>query len=344
MSSLILEDGTPNRRHRKHLAQLLTKSTGIIRIATACVTERQLLSTATDREVRLLTSLAPMNVASGATSLESLNALLKMGVQCRALPPRSRFHAKVYIFGNSYAVVTSANLTNNGLDSNIEAGIETSGRETGSLVSWFDHLWKNAVTVTAPQLADLQRETSALRREFSNLKRSIKAKAKPTRTVTPNSTFSDSLEHLFQTAGRFFVCNTDRRQGDRTPTGGFVLEEEMHSRGFAAAWEDFKFPTHMEKVKRGDAIFMFAKGVGIVGIGVATGIYENIGPAQEGQVSDIHDTIEWRVPTQWLVWKDKSEAFRCKSPNRSLFTFWNVTESQYDGFRADVAAHFVGNE
>jgi len=341
MPSLILEDGTPNHRHRQHLLQLLAESTGVIRIATAYVTERRFLSTATDREVRLLTSLTPIDVASGATSLESLKALLQMGVQCRTLPPRPRLHAKVYIFGNSCGVVTSANLSSNGLDSNIEVGVETSCRKTGDLVVWFDQLWGLAVPVTVAQLSEMQRQTSALRHEFAKLKKRVNTESNPTRTIKKKTKFSDPVQHLFETSTRFFVCNTDRRQGDRTPTGGFVLEEEMHNRGFATAWEDFKFPTHMEKVEPGNAIFMYAKGVGIIGVGVAEGSCERLNPNQRSRLKPVSDAVEWRVPTRWLAWTDSDDAFPWKSSNR---TFWDVSDSKYKDFRDHVRTHFIGDE
>jgi hypothetical protein len=341
MQNLILEDGTADRRHRKHLVSLIAESTGVIRIATAYVTERQLLATTADREVRLLTSLTPIDVASGATSLESLNALIKSGVKCRQLPARPRLHAKVYIFGNSSAVVTSANLTTNGLDSNIEVGVETTDREAAHLVSWFDRLWELGSIVTVAQISEMQRVTSDLRREFTKLKQRAKSKLKANRTAKQKTALSDSLQRLFESSRRFFVCNTDRRQGDRTPTGGFVLEEEMHNRGFAAAWEDFKFPTHMELVEPGNAIFMFAKGVGIIGVGVAEGSCQKLGSKERGRLTHVHDTAEWRVPTRWLAWTDHNGAFAWKSPN---FTFWDVSDSQYDDFRGSVMAHFLADE
>jgi len=284
-----------------------------------------------------------MDVASGATSIESLVALIESGVQCRVLPQRPRLHAKVYIFGSSIAMVTSANLTRSALDSNIEVGVELQGKETMKLSAWFDQLWSIASTLTVKQLADVQSQTAALRREFMKLKQIAKRKTRDPRAHKAKVVLSDSLQQLLTNAPRFFVCNSDRVQGDRTPTGGFVLEEEMHNRGFATAWEDFRFPSHMEKVHPGDAIYMFAKGVGIIGIGMATGTYEKLVPGQDRRVSHVHETNEWRVPTQWLVWTDKAGAFQCKSPNRSLFTFWNVTESQYDDFRADVSTHFLGD-
>ena len=231
--TLLLEDGTPHRRHRKRLAELLANCDDTIRIASAYVTERQLLTGAPKRDVRLLTSLVPIDVASGATSLESLNSLIQMGVSCRSLPARPRLHAKVYIFGSSRAVVTSANFTGNALDSNIEAGVETTGAEAHKLAAWFDRLWHSARPITVKQLLELHRQTAKLRREFMKLKQKAKS-ASPLFTKS-GVVLTDSLQQLCATAKQFFDCNTDRREGTRTATGGFVLEEEMHNRGFAAA-------------------------------------------------------------------------------------------------------------
>ncbi|MBI5141654.1 MAG: phospholipase D family protein [Nitrospirae bacterium] len=341
MTNLILEDGSPNRRHRQRLSKLLNECTDTIRIASAYVTERQFLTTYPKHEVRLLTSLRPMDVASGATSIEALNALLQLGVKCRALPSRPRLHSKVYIFGTSSAVVTSANFTGNAFDSNIEAGLETSANEARQLAAWFDRLWEIASPITVDQLLELHNETSALRRDFMKLKQKLRAKARSSQKNNTKTALSDSLVNLFDSATRFFVCNTHRRNGVLTSTGGYHLEEEMHNQGFAVAWEDFKYPSHMKRVELGDAIFMFAKGVGIIGVGVAKAVCETLSSSQAGRLSYDYDSIEWRVPTRWLAWTDADGAFPWRSPN---CTFCDVTQSKYDEFRAGVMAHFLGDE
>jgi HKD family nuclease len=94
-----------------------------VRIASAYVTDSALLSGIKNRRVQLLTSLSLMDIVSGASSLESLALLISRGVQCRCVSGGPRLHAEVYIFGAESAVVTSANLTRNALDSNIEVGI-----------------------------------------------------------------------------------------------------------------------------------------------------------------------------------------------------------------------------
>ena len=122
--SLILEDGSPTRMHRKRLESLLTSTTGPVRIASAYVTDSDLLTKPAKRDRRLLVSLMAMDIASGATRLETIGTLIKSGVECRTLGERPRLHAKVYIFGASHAIVTSANLTGRAFDSNIEVGSE----------------------------------------------------------------------------------------------------------------------------------------------------------------------------------------------------------------------------
>lgn len=341
MTGLILEDGTPNRRHRDRLSQLLSECTDTVRISSPYVTERQLLTASPKHQVRLLTTLSPIDIAMGATSIESINALLELGVECRYLPPRPKLHAKVYIFGVSHALVTSANFTTSAFYSNVEAGVEITGENARSLAAWFDRLWKTASPITANLLADLQYQTSKLRREFAKLKAKAKSKTPALPTPKAKTELTDSLQHLFATATRCFVCNTDRREGTRTATGGFLLEEEMHNRGFAAAWENYKFPSHMELVEEGNVIFMFAKAVGIIGVGVATGPCETLTSSQPGRLTYVHTSIEWRIPTRWLAWTDANDAYRWKSPN---FTFWDVSESQYEDFRAGVMSHFLAEE
>jgi len=150
---------------------------------------------------------------------------------------------------------------------------------------------------------------------------------------------TNRLQDVLQMETRCFVCNTDRRQGSRTPTGGYVHEEAMHHRGFAAAWEKFRNSRRMQDVKAGDVIFMFAKGVGIIGVGVATGSAETLPPNRAGRLSNRHGTVEWRIPTRWLAWTtDDEDAYRWKSPNA---TFLDVNGSKYAELRNEVKEHFL---
>jgi hypothetical protein len=344
MDNLILEDGSPRRKHRQRLNDLLASTEGTLRIASAYVTDREFLIGRPNRERRLLISLLPMDVASGATSIETLGALIKSGVNCRSLSERPRFHAKVYIFGASRAVITSANLTGSAFDSNIEVGVEVNAESASQLALWFDALWEKAVPLTLEYLSELQKNTIALRDEFTKLKKKAKAKLQVAKNQKQSDGLSDTIMDLFANAKHYFVCNTDRRHGKRTDTGGYALEQEMFNRGFAAAWESFKFPSHMELVERGDAIFMFAKGIGIIGIGIAKGGCETLAINNPDRIHNFPNeekTPEWRVPVHWLEWTDEAGAFRwAEAPN---FTFWEVTDEPYKNFLENVKAHFLGN-
>jgi hypothetical protein len=338
--TLILEDGTNKRRHRQRLNTLATSSSNTVSVASAYVTDRDFFNLCKHCERRLLTSLNEMDIASGATSLESLRSILESGVAVRLLPAYPRFHAKTYIFGNWIAVVTSANLTRSALESNIEVGAELSGEKAEVLLKWFNRLWESATTLTLEQLTEIAANTDKLRREYvkfkSKAKRTLKIKSKS----LPKDVYTDSVSILLDSAERFFVINTNRRYDYKTSTHGFGLEEKMNELGLATAWENFKFPSHMEQVEAGDAIFAFAKGVGILGIGIATSKCEirDSTATDRLRVFDDDNKLEWRVPTKWLVWVDAPDALPYNAPN---FTFWNVTGHDYAELRHDVAEHFL---
>ncbi len=339
MAKVIAEHGH-DRQHRPRLCHLLKSSDDPVRIASAYVTDRELLLSTSGRNIRLVTSLAPMDIASGATSLETLGALIDAGVDCRFVPERPRFHAKVYVFGKESAVVTSANLTESALDSNIEVGVELAAQDVKALIEWYDRLWATAKPIRLPLLLDLRQKAAKLRREYARLKKKSSATLNLASKSQPVGPFSDDLARLFEEAGRFFVCNTDRRHGERTPTGGYLLEEEMYSRGYATAWESFKFPSHMEKVQPGDAIFMFAKKVGIIGVGRAKGKRETLQPGDPKRLYNgrYKRDVEWRVPVHWLDWRAEEHAHSYPSPN---FTFWEVSDDNYADLVEGVKEHFL---
>src|SRR5262249_24668012 len=83
-----------------------------------------------------------------------------------------RLHAKVYLFGDEVAVVTSANLTTSALGSNIEVGVQLTGSAVQELVVWFDTFWAKAGKFGLPEVSiwqQWQQETEALRQESDDL-------------------------------------------------------------------------------------------------------------------------------------------------------------------------------
>jgi hypothetical protein len=67
MPQLLAEFGD-ERLHRKRLSQLVDGIDSPVRIASAYVTDRGSLLQPTDRGIRLVTSLLPMDITSGAMS------------------------------------------------------------------------------------------------------------------------------------------------------------------------------------------------------------------------------------------------------------------------------------
>lgn len=310
MSYVIAEDGG-QRQHREWLSRMLNTTTGPVRIATAYITDRDLLFGARTQRVRILTSLYRMDIVSGATSLETLRCLIEAGVRCRCLSEGPRLHAKVYMFGKKYAVVTSANLTRNALDTNIEVGVQLAGKSVDELIAWFDKFWATARRLDLPELSRWEQGTWELRQEYERLR--MKARGKPTlpNEASPSLRSRGALRDLSEKASRTFVCNTNRRWSSDA-------EELMFRMGYAAVWEDFRYPSHMKRVEPNDAIFMFAKGVGIIGVGRAKAECEILKVGANNRIADGFDAAEWRIPVDWLAWvEDDADACPCRSQTQA---------------------------
>lgn len=341
MPELIAEDGGI-RQHQQRLQSLISNTKGIVRVASPYVTNSDLLIGAKNRKVYLLTTLSLMDIVSGSTTIDALQSLIKSGVECKNLKNYQKLHAKVYIFGNSNAVVTSANLTRNAFESNIEVGVKIEKDDVNQLKEWFDKFWDKADPIDIPQLTLLQQQTADLRRDYLKLKSKIKSKIPHVKDYLAPEVFPEDLHDLLNNASRFFVCNTDRRHGVRDSNGKYVLEQKMYSRGYATAWETFKFPSHMKQVQPGDVIFMFAKDVGIIGIGRARSTYEFLKEGHPDRIENFTDdnSPEWRVPVDWFDWRADKNAYPYKSQNA---TFWNVTDKKYSDLIKGIRKHFLGN-
>jgi hypothetical protein len=323
MFSLIAEAKSAERQHRKMFKEWMDQTGCILRIASAYVTDTQLLSDLKGREVHLLTYISRMDLITGASSLESLIKLVKAGVQCSYISERPRLHAKVYLFDDQSAVVSSANLTRRALDENLEVGVHLCGPAVAQLVNWFELLWAKATELDLATLANWAKEIKAERVEYSRLKKKLEKRPPLSRGQALK------IGDLFESASGFFLCNTNRRNSDED-------EKRMHGQGYAVAWEKFNFPNDMKKVKKGDAILMYAKGLGIIGIGVAKGKCEILEPGDSGRVAP-HEAREWRIPVNWLTWKEDKDAFSLKSRNG---TFFDVSEEYSAGLREKIKQHF----
>ena len=343
MISIVADEGG-QELHQKALARLLKGEVGPVRIASAYVGHQALVGIKAP-ETRLMFSLSHMDLVCGATSLNALSLLLDSGVECRYVSGSPKLHAKVYLFGDRAGLITSANLTGLGLTSNVEVGVVIQGEPLKTLAAWYEALWRRrAEPVTEKLIARLRHETATLRREFRVLQERLRKESAVSFRPLPSKRAlvepPTVLEALFVSAKRIFICNTNRRDRKYTSTGSFLFEELMHKQSFAAAWEAFDYSKRMEEVKKGDAILMFAKGVGIIGIGKATGPCETLRP---GELSRLYasEYTEWRVPVTWLVWCDEEDAFPwSESPNK---TFFDASGESYGDFRRNLRNHFLAD-
>jgi hypothetical protein len=323
MATVLIEIcDSAERQHRTTLRSLVEEVEGTVRIASAYVTDTGLLSGSKGRDVRLLTYISRQDIIFGATSLNSLIALINAGVKCRYLFEGPRLHAKVYMFGLQSAVVTSANLTRKALDNNLEVGVRLLGAAVAQLVTWFDTLWDASEVLDSELAATWLRETQAEREQLSILQKRVE------KQPALSTGKAKKLQNLFEGTNHFFVCNTNRRNSLND-------EKSMQDRGYAAAWEKFNYPTHMDRVEAGDTICMYAKGQGIIGIGRAKGPAEKLESGARNRVVPEGER-EWRVPTEWLVWK-ADRPFRWNSPNA---TFFDVSAGEYEDLREGLKRHF----
>lgn len=117
------------------------------------------------RTVRLLVGL---NAATSPDALAAVHG--RSGIAVRYLT--HRFHAKLYIFGDT-VLVGSANLTDGGLRANREAVIqidrETDAEAVEDLKTLFAELWQAARVLTPEMLATFRRAHAAIARRAEDL-------------------------------------------------------------------------------------------------------------------------------------------------------------------------------
>ena len=311
--------------HRTTLENLLARNRGVVRVASPYVTDKGLLAGSNPPKVRLLVALSEWDIVAGATSLNCLQQLIESGVKCRVLKAWCKLHAKVYIFGEDCAIVTSANLTTNALDRNIEAGVLLRGPAVSQLTNWFEDYWNSeaAQPLTEGMIVDLRDRTAVLKKKFKHLRSLLRRKA-------ISSTGQDCPSINIPPTAQYFICNTDRRHG-------YEAEKLMRESNFAAAWEDFDYIGHVETVKRGDLVFMYANRAGIIAVGEAKGEHQTLPPATPHRII-AGDSAEWRIPVNWLRWADAEHA--CPWARPPYKTFVDVSSDHYAAQRKRVLKHF----
>jgi hypothetical protein len=145
--------------------------------------------------VQVLTDVRSSNVLGGALDLAALRVLNGGLPRCEIVNV-PRLHAKVYVADESCALVTSANLTPSGLDTNLEYGVGTTDRDAVRTVRRDLRLYAAFGSPLSPRvIVDLEAVSDQLRTEYQAVERSAQTELR--------RTFSDALRranHAFLSA------------------------------------------------------------------------------------------------------------------------------------------------
>ena len=109
--------------------------------------------------VQVITRYNLDDFSSGVSDLSSLRRLLAVGAEVRGV---RGLHAKVYLFGDRRAIVTSANLTGSGLSGNHEFGVVSEAAPVlCACTAYFDALWAGSgPDLTSSQIAAWEAEVT----------------------------------------------------------------------------------------------------------------------------------------------------------------------------------------
>ena len=102
--------------------------------------------------MRVITRFNLNEFALGVSDVATLGTLLGCGAEVRGI---RNLHAKMYLFGATRAIVTSANLTDAGLNRNSELGISTDDPAAiASCIDYFNTLWSRAQILRPEDASD----------------------------------------------------------------------------------------------------------------------------------------------------------------------------------------------
>lgn len=113
----------------------------------------RLLKYGKPKVLQVITRFSLRDFAAGVSDISALRLLLEHGAQVKGV---RNLHAKLYLFGDNRAIVTSANLTEAALSTNHELGfVATDDRVIDPCRQYFENLWSRAgKRVAVTKLAD----------------------------------------------------------------------------------------------------------------------------------------------------------------------------------------------
>ena len=157
-------------------------------------------------DVQILTRLKPQDILAGVHDLDALGALMTpltgLNVQMRYL---NRLHAKLFVFDQREAIVTSTNLTYAGFNTNAELGVSLT--DEASIIACEEHfsaLWSDAAAIRLDAVLkmkdELQRQVEVAQRERFSVRLTSPVAQEESRSAfeaaVDNATVSDSTPLL----------------------------------------------------------------------------------------------------------------------------------------------------
>ena len=111
-------------------------------------------------KIQVITRFNLTDFAEGVSDITALRELLDAGADIRGI---KNLHAKIYLFGDRRAIVTSANLTKAALERNHEFGLIAEDESlTEACRDYFDKLWNRAgKNLTSEQLGKWDKEVAS---------------------------------------------------------------------------------------------------------------------------------------------------------------------------------------
>ena len=110
------------------------------------------------RGVRVITRFSLSDFAEGVSDVEALRMLLNAGASIRGI---KHLHAKLYLFGTSRAIITSANLTEAALTRNSEFGVVTDNTAVvASCRDYFEDLWRCGKGVSSDDINNWEKKVT----------------------------------------------------------------------------------------------------------------------------------------------------------------------------------------
>lgn len=186
ISQFLISNTHKNVNHLEKLTELLNNSKRVRIICPFISKEKAewlIGFVNNERSIEIITELTPTGIATGIQLPSTLRTLVNGGISVGYLT--GNLHAKVFVFDDDEILITSANLTNNGLENNFEVGVLFEKKRAPMLakdvtfekvyarfiVLWNDLKVKETLLNEASlcELEEIEEKTIHLRQELNNM-------------------------------------------------------------------------------------------------------------------------------------------------------------------------------